>query len=276
MKRLYNYIPYIGLCFLIIYSCAVPQKAETPVPKPAIDDAPPPSASDIYLGFLQREGLGMSHLNIPHDRSKSGSQILFETKCSRCHELERPLSKQKTIDEWTETTLRMRSKIPVWINEEERKSIVYYLVKIRGIEEPEEIPEDQALFENKCSLCHSIDRPLFALKSIEEWPGIIQRMHGKDPDWISPGEAEIIQNYLIENIQDREAGVHDPQSVSAEQALFELKCSRCHVLDRPLKVDDFDSEDWARTVGRMMSKVPDWISADDAKIIIDFLINLNK
>lgn len=274
MKRLYNYIPYIGLCFLIMWSCSAPKKTETPVLKPVIDDAPPPSASDIYLGFLHREGLGMSHLNIPHDRSKSGNQILFETKCSRCHEIGRPLSKRKTIDKWIETTLRMRSKMPIWINEEERKSIVYYLARIRSIEEMDGIPEDQAMFEKKCSRCHSIDRPLFALKSLEEWPGIIQKMRGKDPEWISPGEAEIITNYLVENIQNREAGLHEPKDVSEEQALFEKKCSRCHVLDRPLKVDDFDSDDWARTVARMMTKVPDWINADEAGIIIDFLVNL--
>jgi cytochrome c2 len=239
-------------------------------------EAPPPSAADIFLGLFEREGLGRGHLNLPVDRSKSGNQILFETKCSRCHPLSRPLSKTMTTEEWDSLTMQMRSKLPIWISEEERKSIVYYLVKVRGDEPPKEIAANQALFEDKCSLCHSIDRPLFALKSLEEWPKIVERMRDKDPEWITEVEAQTITTYLVENIKVRRSGLHDVNEVSDEQALFEIKCSRCHVLDRPLKVEDFDTEDWARTVYRMRSKVPDWISEEEANTIVNYLIKVQS
>jgi len=236
------------------------------------EDAPPPSAADIFLGLFEREGLGPGHLNLPIDRSKSGNQILFETKCSKCHPLSKPLSKKMTQEEWDSVTMRMRSKLPIWISEEERKSIVYYLVKTQGVKSPKEISASQALFEDKCSLCHSIDRPLFALKSLEEWPKIVERMRNKNQEWITEKEAQTITNYLVENIKARKSGVHAREKISDEQALFEVKCSRCHVLDRPLKVEDFDTEDWARTVYRMRAKVPDWISEEEANTIVNYLI----
>lgn len=238
------------------------------------DEAPPPSAADIFLGLFEREGLGPGHLNLPIDRSKSGNQILFETKCGKCHPISRPLSKKMTLEEWDSITMRMRSKLPIWISEEERKSIVYYLIKTQGDKLPEEISANQALFEDKCSLCHSIDRPLFALKSLEEWPKIVEQMRNKNQEWITEEEAQIITSYLVENIKARKSGVHARNEISDEQALFEVKCSRCHVLDRPLKVDDFDTEDWARTVYRMRSKVPDWISEEEANTIINYLIKI--
>jgi cytochrome c2 len=240
------------------------------------DEAPPPSAADIFLGLFEREGLGSGHLNLPVDRSKSGNQVLFETKCSKCHPLSRPLSKRMTQGEWDNITIRMRSKLPIWISEEERKSIVYYLVKTHGDKPPAEISANRALFEDKCSLCHSIDRPLFALKSLEKWPKIVEQMRNKSLEWITEEEAQTITNYLVENIKARKSGLHVRNEISDEQALFEVKCSRCHVLDRPLKVEDFDTEDWAGTVYRMRSKVPDWISEEEANTIINYLIKIQS
>lgn len=235
-------------------------------------NVPPPTAGDIILGLFSREGMDYKLLNLPYDRTKSGNQILFEIKCGRCHHLDKPLSKFKTFEEWDSTTLRMRAKLPIWISEEERKSITYYLAKVRGVKEPKDIPQNQALFENKCSRCHSIDRPLYALEPLEEWPKIIEQMRNKAPEWITDGEAEVITNYLVENIKARRIELSDKKEISDEQALFELKCSRCHVLDRPIHAKDFSSEDWVNTVMRMREKVPDWISMEEAKKIIEYLI----
>jgi cytochrome c2 len=235
---------------------------------------PTPTASDIILGLFSRDGVDYKFLNLPYDRTKSGNQILFEMKCGRCHHLDKPLSKYKTFEEWDATTLRMRAKLPVWISEEERKSITYYLAKVRGKSKPKDIPETQALFENKCSRCHSIDRPLYALKPLTEWPKIIERMRNKAPGWITEEEAEIITSYLVENIKARRIELSAKRELSDEQALFEVKCSRCHVLDRPLQTEDLSSDNWAETVMRMREKAPDWISMEEAKKIIEYLIRL--
>ncbi len=55
------------------------------------------------------------------------------------------------------------------------------------------------LFERKCSLCHSIDRPKSKKKSPEEWKNTVMRMKNKNGCPISDKEAEIIIKYLAEN-----------------------------------------------------------------------------
>jgi len=234
----------------------------------------------LLLPFLITFPAQAKDLNRFYERNKSGGQILFETKCDKCHPLNKALNEHKSFEEWDKTTRSCRErslkKSPGLINTEERRSIVYYLVKIRGLEEQKKIPDDQALFENKCSRCHSIDRPLYALTPLEEWPAIIERMRQIAPVWITKEEAEKISKYLTENIKARKAGLHKVSKISSDQALFEAKCSRCHVLDRPLKVKDFTSENWVKTINRMRSKIPDWINPRETRRIIDYLINFNS
>ena len=56
----------------------------------------------------------------------------------------------------------------------------------------------KALFEKRCSICHSIDRPLSNTKSGEEWRQTVMRMKAHAGDRISDEEAEIIITYLTE------------------------------------------------------------------------------
>jgi len=65
------------------------------------------------------------------------SKALFEERCSICHGIDRPLSKNKTKEEWQATVKRMREnfkklKVRGTITEEEAKRIVDYLATVRG------------------------------------------------------------------------------------------------------------------------------------------------
>ena len=51
----------------------------------------------------------------------------FQTKCSVCHGLERPLEKNKEFQAWVETVRRMSSKKPGHLTDEEMKSIPGFL-----------------------------------------------------------------------------------------------------------------------------------------------------
>lgn len=51
----------------------------------------------------------------------------FQTKCSVCHALERPLEKNKEFQAWVETVRRMASKKPEHLTEEEIKAISSFL-----------------------------------------------------------------------------------------------------------------------------------------------------
>ena len=52
---------------------------------------------------------------------------LTETKCARCHYLERVLLRNKTEDEWKTTVYRMREKQTDWIGKQEADDIISYL-----------------------------------------------------------------------------------------------------------------------------------------------------
>jgi mono/diheme cytochrome c family protein len=61
------------------------------------------------------------------------AKALFETKCSTCHSLKRPMSKKKTEAKWTKTVARMRKHGCV-LTDEEAQIIVDYLVQNYGKE----------------------------------------------------------------------------------------------------------------------------------------------
>jgi cytochrome c5 len=52
---------------------------------------------------------------------------LFESKCSLCHTIERPKSKNKTKAGWETTVKRMKNKNGAPVTDEEAKAIIDYL-----------------------------------------------------------------------------------------------------------------------------------------------------
>lgn len=53
-----------------------------------------------------------------------------------------------------------------------------------------------ALFEAKCSKCHSVDRPRQKNKSQEAWTHTVKRMQSKNPGWFNDDEAKVLIEYL--------------------------------------------------------------------------------
>lgn len=62
----------------------------------------------------------------------------------------------------------------------------------------EKMMSAEQLFEGKCSLCHSIDRPKAKKKSKEGWESTVMRMKNKNGCPISDEEAMMIIDYLAE------------------------------------------------------------------------------
>ena len=56
----------------------------------------------------------------------------------------------------------------------------------------------EKLFESKCSICHSIDRPKSKKKSKEGWESTVMRMKNKNGCPITDEEAKMIIDYLAE------------------------------------------------------------------------------
>ena len=65
------------------------------------------------------------------------SKSLFETKCSQCHGIDRPLGRTKSKEDWTITVRRMRAKHQMtdknWISDAEEQQIIDYLFTERGL-----------------------------------------------------------------------------------------------------------------------------------------------
>lgn len=60
------------------------------------------------------------------------AKALFESKCSSCHPVSRPLGKNKDEAGWTATVKRMQQVNGCPITDEEAKEIIAYLTRIRG------------------------------------------------------------------------------------------------------------------------------------------------
>lgn len=56
--------------------------------------------------------------------------------------------------------------------------------------------EGKGLFEQKCGVCHGIDRATARHESKEKWAEIVKSMQGKKADWISDADASKIVEYL--------------------------------------------------------------------------------
>src|SRR3990170_3146178 len=56
--------------------------------------------------------------------------------------------------------------------------------------------EGKALFEQKCSVCHPLDRATARKEMKEKWASIVKDMQGKKADWISDPDAAKIVDFL--------------------------------------------------------------------------------
>lgn len=63
----------------------------------------------------------------------------------------------------------------------------------------EEGVDAKALFESKCSLCHTIERPKSKKKSREEWQATVLRMKNVNGCPVTDGEAALIIDYLADH-----------------------------------------------------------------------------
>jgi len=62
----------------------------------------------------------------------------------------------------------------------------------------EEKMDAEKLFESKCSICHTIDRPKSKKKTKAEWETTVMRMKNKNGCPVSDEEARAIIDYLSE------------------------------------------------------------------------------
>jgi phage FluMu protein Com len=97
-KQMMSYIFLFGLSlYLLLFGCTLT------------------STNYAFLGSSRVEADGQD------------ARTLLETKCTRCHSLNRIRNGQKSPEEWATTVNRMKKKLPGWISEEEAHRILDFL-----------------------------------------------------------------------------------------------------------------------------------------------------
>jgi mono/diheme cytochrome c family protein len=111
-------------------------------------------------------------------------QSVYQTKCAKCHVLDKPDKVVKTLKEWQAAIASMRDKDPLWFTADEGDRIATFLA-------------GRTLFTAKCAKCHALDRSTVK-KAAPQWEAAVERMRTKDSTWISEAERKLIVFYLTD------------------------------------------------------------------------------
>ena len=201
------------------------------------------------------------------------AQKLFEKKCLNCHKrknIRSPVEIEKTPDEWRETIKRMMGKAKEVMSDESIDTLIHYHIrahsmitlgkseaqsKILGLGSSE-------LFERKCSICHSLEKSLHALKDEESWQKTIQAMTKKHGSTITESDISGLVNFHVARQKK-------------EQELFLKDCSQCHPANIALETGKTD-EQWKETARKMMNKAGRKISEEELDILTQYHIKYEK
>ena len=106
----------------------------------------------------------------------------FEENCLECHSLEWPLKKIADREEWDLTLTKMANTGAV-LSKKQRRQVLEYLVA-------------KSAFQQKCSVCHGLERPLEKNKEFQAWVETVRRMASKKPEHLTEEEIQAISGFL--------------------------------------------------------------------------------
>ena len=106
----------------------------------------------------------------------------FEENCIECHSLEWPLKKITDRAGWEETLTKMANTGAV-LNKKNRRQVLEYLIA-------------KSTFQQKCNVCHGLERPLEKSKEFQEWVTTVRRMAAKKPEHLTEEEIKAVSGFL--------------------------------------------------------------------------------
>jgi mono/diheme cytochrome c family protein len=128
----------------------------------------------------------------PTSEAVAKGEAVFEQKCNKCHGLDRATSRTETKEKWAAIVKQMEGKQGAGISDADAGQILVYLVARHRL-----VSKGQALFEQKCSQCHGLERATSRTKTKEKWAAILKQMEEKQGAGISDADAEKILDYLV-------------------------------------------------------------------------------
>ena len=106
----------------------------------------------------------------------------IEENCMECHTLAEPMKKITDRAGWEAILDKMASKGAI-MSKKKRLQILEYLVA-------------KSTFQTKCSICHSLERPLDKNKKFQAWIETVRRMAAKKPEHLTEEEIQAVSGYL--------------------------------------------------------------------------------
>lgn len=106
----------------------------------------------------------------------------FEENCIECHSLEWPLAKITDRAGWEETLTKMANTGAVLSKKNKRQVLEYLIAK--------------STFQQKCNVCHNLERPLEKNKEFQEWVTTVRRMAAKKPEHLTEEEIQAVSGFL--------------------------------------------------------------------------------
>lgn len=125
-------------------------------------------------------------------------QLTLQRKCIRCHDLDRVFRVERTIAEWQEVLIAMSRKENADLTQEDFETLKnLHMERQRAL-------YAEGIFKEHCDKCHELDRGIAARNksSRQRWRETINRMRGKDAQWISADEAQILVLWHIQEQED--------------------------------------------------------------------------
>ena len=106
----------------------------------------------------------------------------FEENCTECHELDWPLEKIATREEWKLTLIKMANEGAI-LSKKNKRQVLEYLVA-------------KSTFQQKCNVCHGLERPLEKNKEFQAWVVTVRRMAAKKPEHLTEEEIQAVSGFL--------------------------------------------------------------------------------
>jgi cytochrome c5 len=208
-----------------------------------------------------------------HVERQEQEAIIFKEKCEKCHPGKVFLKKNLSPDQTRAIIKRMQQKAGNNIEDKDIEIIVRYHARARLAalkanlsdmlgETPREEPDSKqevifqsrvALFAEKCTVCHELDKALTVIKDPQVWEQTIKRMQSYSKGAITDQQAKELVDFHVTE-QQREINA------------FQESCTICHD-DERVNRRSMSEEQWLATIRRMQKKAPELISDEKINLL---------
>lgn len=209
---------------------------------------------------------GVTHCTrqIPGDSSKEPT-LIFKSKCSKCHSIDRALLATKDEAAWRQTIILMSGKQGSEITQDEIEKLVHF--------HKERQKKEQDLFYRDCGQCHASGLSLAKARNPSEWRAVIKRMLAKRPGWAGEEDIELLINYHLREQRLKLARMLEAVWLKEKEQraaeVFTEACSTCHDLQRALTAVK-DETAWRQTIMAMAQKQGSPVKEDEVEELARF------